>query len=614
MLVSCPKCTSRYQLSDDKIRSTGTKVRCPRCQNTFRVFKPEPEQVQEDLSEDRTELFIRRVPAKTVEPTVTKKEVPKETAASRSQTEIQPQSKTPSPFKYEANEEDVEDGIVEASAEFPGFQTTPPEAHMPTQISVRPFAKDPAKSDKVKKEAESESNPEESSEESSESTSAPRPFGDATFLAIQKMGSGKTGKRKVLIAASLAIIFLGGFFLMSRGPSSDPSQISTISPAQIAAVTISRPDRWYQDEPEVYQRFLSQMATLPVSERGLPKNKALIAEALILNGILTGNYDQVAEGMGFASALITSRPSEIYGLYALSTYATFKDDTSTLMGLTSRWPESNRRDVEYKLAFILSGVKGGKKIEALEMAKSLLSESQGMARAETVALAAALESWNEANQILGEKNLSDLVRAFQKRKQGLERNGIPLPELYSSVEKKLLRRQQVAKAEAKVETQPEPKPAPKVEPKKVEEPKPAPAPQATGESITERLNRRAAERMQAKQQKAIEVPKKPAQLPRPTSALIATNKQAKQEQSEAAKLYNQGLELLKGNKQDDAVVAFQKALRFDPDFADSYRKLGEIYMSRSDKERALRSFKIYLQLKPDSTDKQLVEGWISSLQ
>src|SRR4051812_6140816 len=41
MLVSCPKCESRYKLPDEKIRPQGTKVRCPRCQHTFHVHKEE---------------------------------------------------------------------------------------------------------------------------------------------------------------------------------------------------------------------------------------------------------------------------------------------------------------------------------------------------------------------------------------------------------------------------------------------------------------------------------------------------------------------------------------------------------------------------------------------
>lgn len=601
MLVSCPKCASRYQLSDDKIRTTGTKVRCPRCQHTFKIFKPENEvAVEDEVSEDRTELFIRReVPEP--EQTVTKKE----TAASRSKTEIQPQTKTPSPFKYEAKEEEM-DANIEAAAEFPGFQPTPMEDHQPTQITARPFSRDPAKSDKQ---------PIESSEPESieEDTAAPRPFGDATFLAIQRMGTGKTGKRKVLIAASLVIILVGGFLYVTRNPSPDVSQRTAVAPAQIESVKMTRPNRWYNDEPEVYQRFLSQMATLPASEQAIPKNKALIAEALILNGILSGNYDQVAQGMGFASSLIASSPSEIYGFYALSTFATFKEDTTTLSGLVLRWPEGNKKDLEYKLAFILSGIKNGKKIEALEMSKNLLIENPGLDRVQIVVLAAALESWNEANQILGEKNLQEITKVFQKKKEGLEKSGAQLSDLYVSIDRKLQRKAQTPKSEPKVEVEP------KVEAKM----EAAPPPSTNKESITERLNRRAAERMQAKRQQREQqaaatpekaVPANKKHLPKPNSTLIATNKQAKQEQSEAAKLYNQGADFMKSNKLDEAAMAFQKSLRFDPDFADSYKKLGEIYMKRSDKERALRSFKIYLQLKPDSSDKQLVEGWISSLQ
>lgn len=38
MQVTCEKCSAKYNIADDKIKSTGTAVRCPKCQAVFKVF------------------------------------------------------------------------------------------------------------------------------------------------------------------------------------------------------------------------------------------------------------------------------------------------------------------------------------------------------------------------------------------------------------------------------------------------------------------------------------------------------------------------------------------------------------------------------------------------
>lgn len=40
MIVACPNCQSKYNLPEDKIAPTGTKVRCAKCQHVFSVTPP----------------------------------------------------------------------------------------------------------------------------------------------------------------------------------------------------------------------------------------------------------------------------------------------------------------------------------------------------------------------------------------------------------------------------------------------------------------------------------------------------------------------------------------------------------------------------------------------
>lgn len=42
MIVACPNCQSKYNLPEDKIAPTGSKVRCAKCQHVFTVTPPAP--------------------------------------------------------------------------------------------------------------------------------------------------------------------------------------------------------------------------------------------------------------------------------------------------------------------------------------------------------------------------------------------------------------------------------------------------------------------------------------------------------------------------------------------------------------------------------------------
>ena len=43
MIIQCMECQTRFRLADEKIKPTGTKVRCSKCKHVFTVMPPEPE-------------------------------------------------------------------------------------------------------------------------------------------------------------------------------------------------------------------------------------------------------------------------------------------------------------------------------------------------------------------------------------------------------------------------------------------------------------------------------------------------------------------------------------------------------------------------------------------
>ncbi len=47
MIVTCPNCTTKYNLADEKIASEGIKVRCSKCSHQFQVMLPETEAAEE---------------------------------------------------------------------------------------------------------------------------------------------------------------------------------------------------------------------------------------------------------------------------------------------------------------------------------------------------------------------------------------------------------------------------------------------------------------------------------------------------------------------------------------------------------------------------------------
>lgn len=653
MMVSCSKCQSRYQLPEEKIKATGTKVRCPRCQNTFKVFPtgasassgiasptgpvkeeipvkaaaPEaPAKVSSPFSEKSAEKFTAKSAEKPT-PKPPEKQPPAPSEADHTEffarrNVLSLQTSTSAASQPEAEDDDFNDPsditqtkpsrVAEENDRESATQTkkASPFKRPIDDVSVEDF---PSDSLDGLSDLSEPPRQEEKSEEKEEKQEPLRPFGDATFLAIQRMARPKK-KSFVAIAVVAAIVIAVSLSFLKSPQAPAPEEktqpvAAKSAPASPQKTQINRPRGWYKDDPTVYQDYLSQIAARPIPDQQKPEARAQLAEALILNGILSGASDQVSSGMVIASSLMAANPQEAHGFYGLITYSLWKDDLQTISDLVARWPDNNRRDPEYRLGKIVVEGRAGKMQQALQDAKSLLSDHPDFQRAVAWTLNLSLESPQTALSVLGEKTLADLQKSYLKHREFLKSNGDPRLALYIGIDKKLNKNGFIAEKESSTEA-------------------PSAARQRENAS-TKDLNEKAAKKLETTQktdkpekiekaektEKAEKIAKPESKkLPKPSPDLVAANTQAKKEVSAAEKLFQRGNELYKQNKVDEALVEYQKALQLNSDYADVYKRLGMIYMNRQEKDRALRSFKIYLQLKPEGDDKQVVEGWISSLQ
>ncbi len=663
MLVSCPKCDSRYKLPEEKVRSSGTKVRCPRCQNTFHVF---PE------NESRSQAS----PKKNVEPPPPAVKEPSPFSAESKRREPSIKRSAASLFANQeqehSNEEPEEDdrpsgAFIESAKTMISVQRDAPSVSKKIKESS-PFKKQPSKKIAPAVEEdhdEIENNNDGATEmgasmyddkarlselirmsEDEDSDSDVRPFGDATFAEIQVRSRPKSKKKFIIgLVASIAIA-AGVFIFINRPESESPKQTAesnfdsgppssnkneathnqssahnnSQTVATLSGSSLKRPADWYRDDPRVFQDYLSQIATLPPSEQQKPENRALIAEALVLNGLMNGAEDQIVSGMGYASGLIAAYPNQIYGFYGLTAYALFKDDVQTLADLIRRWPTSNHGDPEYRLARSIVDSKTGDYRGAVQNLIALLGEYPDLFRAEAWALMIALDHPKDTEKIMAPERFQSLIRSFQKHRSQF-RPGTTPPALYINIEKKLKKNkyaqnlaksQKIEKAKSQPATEVKPKSNPvvtssiKAAPKSVSDPK--------SSKLVEASKPTTKTQVAEKPSLAQPAPTDKKTLPKADPELIALNKQTNQAKKAATKLYEDGKQKQRESKIDEAIQLYQSALREDPDLADVYRSLGEIYMNRQEKDRALRAFKIYLQLKPESQDRQVVQGWISSMQ
>lgn len=625
MIISCPSCSARYQLADSKIKTSGTRVRCPRCSHTFTVH---PRREEDEISE-RTELFARRDDflSKPKEQKETEKKpsalfdesestkAPKPEAPKRVESppkqaqEKQPEKevKTKQEPEAEAEAEDVFDQKTMVSNEAPkDILSKVKKSRKPKDDPARVVS--PKEIDEESEETWGEVGQVQEGDsteglelELSQDSSKPegRPFGEATMLELRKVGQKSLKLKKYIkpVAAGLVIVgaLYGVYFLIQQ---IDFSEVGSSESQQASAVV--RPEAWYADLPGVYQDQLARIAALPEEDQESVENRALLAEALILNGLLSGAKDQVLSGLGIASGISLTQPNLAHGFYGLSAYAIGNNDEKMMLDLLSRWPEASQSGPEYRLLELLSLASQRKAEEALVAAQNLLKDFPEFQRGTDYSLLVALRNPAATQKVLNEGFLESLVADYQQHRETLNASLSELPKLYQSIDRRLKRSSLLPEASAPKEQR---------EPQPEETPEPAPQPaEAESPDLAKPLPPNPMER------KSTASRSRPTSLPKEDRQLVARNRASQNDRAAAEKLYEQGNEVYKSGSQDKALELYREALRKDPEFAEAYRQIGTIYMARKQPERALKSFKIYLTLRPQSSDKQMVESWINSLE
>lgn len=95
------------------------------------------------------------------------------------------------------------------------------------------------------------------------------------------------------------------------------------------------------------------------------------------------------------------------------------------------------------------------------------------------------------------------------------------------------------------------------------------------------------------------------------SGLLSCSSQQIQRNSDEAKVcYNRGVDKLKMNNYEEALMEFSKAISFDPQFAEAYNVRAYIYVSKMNKlEEAVSDFSQAIKIQPDNPDIYNHRGW-----
>lgn len=595
MKVVCPSCSSRYQLADSKIKDKGTKVRCPRCSHTFIVHKELPE--EEEL--EKTELFQQRPDAFQPEPPAANKAPPRaddsdifdEATQVSSKFDVYGQSN-----KHHQPSDAFNDDDSLASKADEETAPEPSRISSPARPSPLPTMESPP--------------PDIPSEE--EERDELRPFGAATIFEIQQSGKKKSRSLKKFGAVASFILVVGGagYYLMTNWRQLADQMTKNLDKqqAQVAQEVddeVIRPSGWYRDDPQVYQAALGQIAALPKQEQEKISNQSLLAEALILNGILTGAEDQVIQGLSYVPLLALEAPNLSLSLFPSAAIAVAREDRKNLASLYQRWPLSGRSTPEFKLVEIVHLAQQGNAKQALEQSKLLMAEKPNFQRATTYAVYLISRNEKLAESILTEDEIKKAENLTRRHLQNLSNQLSGLPPLQQELAGYLGLSQKVATPKSPPAEVSKPMKAPK---QKIEPPQQL-KPQA-----------KAIQKKPPPKPRGVAAPAKktsPApstKLPKASEQLVAQNQSISEDKKQAMTLFNKGKESLKQNDYVEALSSFREALRMDPEFAEVYREMGLIYRQRKEEQRALRALKIYLQLKPDASDKTIVQGWIEELQ
>lgn len=616
MIITCPSCSARYQLANSKVKEKGTKVRCPRCSHKFTVFpekKPEPADAQ-------TELFVRSQGVIKEPDEQTQKPLKKEVAQSDYETtpvRQTPQKPSPAeddPFDQPTRAYNPQEMLKAASSESSSDQdsesqeeslsrneedemnvaeaaidSSDPEAL--AQAATPAPMKDPAKVEPTASEAE----------EPTEDPGQIRPFGDQTLFEIQK--GGKRAKVKWLkkLAAVIVIGALG--FALYSGIDRISFESWFDGSSQVAVLSIDRPLNWYRDEPQTYQDVLASIAGLPQEERALPLNQALLAEALVLHGLLTGQTAEVIQGLGFAGPV--SFQGTPLGVFANSAWAIWENKLEVQTQLLASWPENLRQHPEFGLLEFMTLARTKQVEEALQKAQQVVNEHPDFQRANNYAYYLSLKFASESRRILPENFQDQLQQSYERHLGNLQRQIPKLPEFYQQIER-LRSQQRVGDSESKKKEAvlTEPIVAAR-EPEPVEEEPEAPVKKDPPPNVAE-LARASPAGGQPRTSRS--------GLPLASSELMASRSEADSNRSRALQLLEQGNRQAQQGNDTEALNSYREAIRLDSSLPEAYKRIGMLYMRQQDSPKARTAFQLYLRLNPGSSDRQVVEGWISSLE
>ena len=79
--------------------------------------------------------------------------------------------------------------------------------------------------------------------------------------------------------------------------------------------------------------------------------------------------------------------------------------------------------------------------------------------------------------------------------------------------------------------------------------------------------------------------------------------------------YNLGVAYSQAKFYDEAIEEYEKSLKYGSLNADAHYNLGLLYENiKKVAQRAIEHYRKYLEIKPDSADKEEVEGWIKKLE
>lgn len=612
MIITCSSCSARYQLADAKVKPKGTKVRCPRCSHKFTVF---PEKKEENPAAS-TELFVRKqgvinddrtLPPESVRPT------------QDSDFETTPVRKKPvedDPFDQPTRAYDPGDLLGKTSDREEDSNSTADhnemseaekaidqakgedfsEPQVADSETSKPPMEDPAKVQEPEKPRP------EAADGDLDDSGEVRPFGDQTLFEIQK--EGKKSKPRLLryVAGFFVFAALGaGAYYLSQTISFDSAKIME---ARVEKIEINRPQNWYRDEPQTYQDILASVAGYPKKERAKALNRALLSETLVLHGLLTDQNSEVIQGLGYAGSALNKEGVNL-GVFANSAWAIWENKLEIQVQLLESWPDQLKQTPEYGLLKFMTLARTKQLPEAFSEVQTLVKKFPDFQRANDYGFYLSLRFRSEAKKHLPAPFRSKLEASYERHLSRLNKQLSKLPDFYSQIEQLRGSSKSVggSKKKESAPTRAEPKEPQKEELADEQPPFKRKAPVPNPFEIGRSGNSGARSNGKSK-----------TGLPFASSDLIAKNSRVQTDRKAASNFLKEGNQKAQAGDDKAALLAYREAIKRDSSLAEVYKRIGMLYMRQQESQKARTAFQLYLRLSPNTSDKQVVEGWISSLE